>query len=372
LACFDLTEIELSLCKICVQKMIKNSTRENQRYYIWICWKNGKEAVDIHKDLVVAEGDKALTKSTIYRWIEAFKAGKSSIEDAPRFGRPCEAVTDSNVAKIKTLISDDPHITVEGIQHVVDISVGSIETILHTKLHAHKVCSKWVPHTLSEKNKQERVKVSKQLLKYLDNGFQNIITGDETWFYFFTISSKESNKVWLNEGENRPQIVRTSRFSRKRMFCIFFSVSGIVASIVVKEGHTVNGRYYGNDVLPLVFKNFKEISGRSTVRDIMLHHDNATPHKAKEVTEVLRKERVILLPHPPYSPDLAPCDFFLFPKIKKELGGLRFERIQELAHAIKSIANTITKEEYFNCFQDWRRRLRRCIDVNGNYFEGME
>ncbi|CAG8651306.1 19638_t:CDS:2, partial [Cetraspora pellucida] len=207
--------------------------------------------------------------------IEAFKAGKSNIEDAPHFGHSCKAVTDSNIAKIKTLISDDPHITVEGIQHVVDISVGSIETILYTKLHAHKVCSKWVLHTLSEKNKQKKVKVSKQLLKYLDNGFQNIIT-----------------------------------------------VSRIVASIVVKEGHTVNRRYYGNDVLLLVFKNFKEISGRSTVRDIMLHHDNATPHKAKEVTEVLRKERVILLSHPPYSPDLALCDFFLFPKIKKELGGL--------------------------------------------------
>ena len=79
-----------------------------------------------------------------------------------------------------------------------------------------------------------------------------------------------------------------------------------------------------------------------------------------------------MLPHPPYSPDLAPCDFFLFPKIKKELGGMRFERIQELARTVKSITNNISQEDYFNCFQDWRKRLRRCIEVKGNYFEGMK
>jgi len=75
---------------------------------------------------------------------------------------------------------------------------------------------------LNDENKQKRVEISKQLLEYLDNGFQNIITGDETWLYFFTVSSKEANKVWLSEGENRPQITRTAQNSKKRMFCIFF------------------------------------------------------------------------------------------------------------------------------------------------------
>ena len=50
---------------------------------------------------------------------------------------------------------------------------------------------------------------------------------------------------------------------------------------------------------------------------VMLHHDNAAPHSSKTVTKYLKQERVNILPHPPYSPDLAPCDFFLLPKIKK-------------------------------------------------------
>lgn len=109
-----------------------------------MCWKNGKGADGIHKELATAEGDKALSKRTIYRWIEAFEAGQSSIEDEPRSGRPREAVTPSNINIVENLINDDPHITIESIQQVVAISAGSIETILHNEISVRKVCAKWV------------------------------------------------------------------------------------------------------------------------------------------------------------------------------------------------------------------------------------
>jgi len=156
------------------------------------------------------------------------------------------------------------------------------------------------------------------------------------------------------------------------MFCIFFSIEGIVARIVVPKGQTVNARYYSNTILPSVFSNWKVIMNKKTVRTLMTHHDNASSHKAKIVTEFLEENKVTVLPHPPYSPDLAPCDFFLFPKIKKELGGKKFDKVENLARSIQSIADNIPKEEYYKSFQEWQRRLKRCIDANGNYFEGME
>ena len=81
---------------------------------------------------------KALSKRTIYRWIEAFEAGQSSIEDASRSGRPREAATPSNVNIIEDLISNDPHISIESIQEVIPISTGSIETILHEEISVSK------------------------------------------------------------------------------------------------------------------------------------------------------------------------------------------------------------------------------------------
>ena len=87
---------------------MENTTRENQRYYIWVYWKNGKDVTDIHRELVTAEGDKALSKRTIYCWIEAFRAGQLSIEDVPYSGHPRDAVTPSNINIIEDLINNDP------------------------------------------------------------------------------------------------------------------------------------------------------------------------------------------------------------------------------------------------------------------------
>jgi histone-lysine N-methyltransferase SETMAR len=209
------------------------------------------------------------------------------------------------------------------------------------------------------------------LLEILDNGLNDIITGDETWFHFYTVPSKESNKTWVRGGENRLQISRTAQNAKKRMFCVFFSIEGVMARIVVPKGQTVNGTFYRTNVLPVVFSKYKELKNRKTVRNVMMHHDNAAPHKSKIVTEYLEKEKIISLPHPPYSPDLAPCDFFLFPRIKKELKNQHFDHIENLARAIQAITDGITKEDYQKSFENWKNRLQKCIDNDGNYFEGM-
>jgi len=65
----------------------------------------------------------------------------------------------------------------------------------------------------------------------------------------------------------------------------------------------------------------------------VLHHDNTPAHTALSILEFLAKKNIPVLPHPPYSPDLAPCDFYLFPKLKSKLKGYHFgmmENIQKI------------------------------------------
>ena len=92
--------------------------------------------------------------------------------------------------------------SIRKIEEEVGISKERIGHILHNELDLHKVCAKWVPHVLTEENKKNRVEISKQLLEILENGFQNIITGDKTWVNYFTVSSKESNKSWVKKATN--------------------------------------------------------------------------------------------------------------------------------------------------------------------------
>ena len=85
--------------------------------------------------------------------------------------------------------------------------------------------------------------------------------------------------------------------------------------------------------------------------------DNVTPHCTSKVIDFLRQERIKLLPHPPYSAELAPCDFFLFPKLKKALAGKKYNSIVNLSRAVQAIVDSILQEEYYKSFESWRKRL---------------
>ena len=72
------------------------------------------------------------------------------------------------------------------------------------------------------------------------------------------------------------------------------------------------------------------------------------------------------VPHPPYSPDLAPCDFWLFPKLR----GCRFETIVEMKEAVMKVIDTVTHEDFHGAFQKLLERYIKCIAAGGDYFEG--
>ncbi len=73
--------------------------------------------------------------------------------------------------------------------------------------------------------------------------------------------------------------------------------------------------------------------------------------------------------HPPYSPDLAPCDFWLFPKLKENLRGCRHETIEEMKKAVIKVIDTLTQEGFHGPFQKLLEQYK-CIAAGGDYFKG--
>ena len=73
-------------------------------------------------------------------------------------------------------------------------------------------------------------------------------------------------------------------------------------------------------------------------------------------------------PQPPYSPDLEPCDFLLFPKLR----GCRYEIIEEMKEAVTKVIDTLTQEDFHGAFQNFFKRYNKCISARGDYFEGDE
>jgi len=76
-----------------------------------------------------------------------------------------------------------------------------------------------------------------------------------------------------------------------------------------------------------------------------------------------------VIPHPPYSPGLAPCDFFLFPRMERQKKGKRFADVSEVKKKTLEVLN-ISNGEFQKCFQQWEKRWYRFIELKGEYFEG--
>ena len=85
----------------------------------------------------------------------------------------------------------------------------------------------------------------------------------------------------------------------------------------------------------------------------------------------MASEKVKVLNHPPYSPDLSPHDFFLFARLKKMLSGNKYTSGSSLGSTIYQCLQQIPKEDYLSAFRDWVKRLQKCVSVKGEYFESL-
>jgi len=103
--------------------------------------------------------------------------------------------------------------------------------------------------------------------------------------------------------------------------------------------------------------------------DWILHHDNASAHTSHLVQQFLAKHGTAQLQQPPYSPDLAPCEFFLFPRLKKVLKGHRIEAMEDIKRNSTKTLLYIPKEEFAKCLQQWQQRWAKCVAAEGNYVE---
>ena len=126
---------------------------------------------------------------TAFRRVKAFKAGKVSVEDDTRPGRPKTSVTKANIAAVKIVVEQYARLYVKDIASCTGISESSVQTILKKRLDLRKVCARWVPHLLTEEQKTQRLKCARELLK-INKGYNrrvisNLLIGDETWVHMF-------------------------------------------------------------------------------------------------------------------------------------------------------------------------------------------
>ena len=135
-----------------------------QRVYCKIRAQRGFPPTEIHADFYKVYRNGALKYATVSKWVRQFNDGRESIENDPWVGRPVSVLTEKNVATVKTLIEEDARYNVQEIEELSGIHSSSVLKILRERLGLRKIWAWWVPHLLTDKQKQSRVRLASQVI----------------------------------------------------------------------------------------------------------------------------------------------------------------------------------------------------------------
>lgn len=343
-----------------------------QRSCIKFCLRNEISAAETLRMLQKAFGSQCLSKKTAYKWYKKFQEGRESVEKNVVSNRLKTSTDEQHVKEIKDLVLKNRRLTVRDLADAVSISKGSANTIVTDVLSLKRVKSRLVPKTLNFFEKNRRVNICKEMISDYETVMKRIITGDETWIYAYDPETTDQSSEYRAKGERRPKKSRQSRSKIKVMLTVFFDCRGVVHSEFLPPGQTVNKEYYLGVMRRLREGIRKKRPDLWQQNSWLLHHDNASPHTAFIIRDHFVKNSTHIVPQPPYSPDLAPCDFWLFNKLKRPLRGYRFDSIEMIKAESLRVLKAIPEKDFADCFKDWKKRWRKCIASEGDYFEGDE
>ena len=169
---------------------------------------------------------------------------------------------------------------------------------------------------------------------------RRFITMDETWIYHETETLQ-----WIEAGSSAPKQVKSERSAKKIMASIFWDAKGVLLIDYLEKGKTINSEYYCN-LLDQLDKNIREKRPGLQKKTIIFHQDNARVHTSFLTMVKLNELKYELFEHPPYSPDLAPSDYYLFRNLKQFLRGKRFSSNEEAIAAVEQYFAELPENHY--------------------------
>ncbi|GFW22771.1 histone-lysine N-methyltransferase SETMAR [Trichonephila clavipes] len=301
------------------------SDKQHFRHILLFYYRKGKNAVQARKKLTDVYGEGVLTVRQCQNWFAKFRSGNFDVEDAPRSGRPVEADKDA----IKALVDANRRITT----HEIGLRLNLSNSTVYDHLKGMGLSSKldvWVPHVLTERNLCRRIDVCDSLLKRHENDpfLKRIITEDEKG------QPKRSKK--MNRLKPFPKPIFT-----KKSLC--HQLDKLNDALQQKRSELINRK------------------------GVVFHQDNARPHTSLVIRQKLLQLEWDSMPHPPYSPDLAPSDYCLFRSLQKFLDGKTFTSNEEVNNLLGQFFASKDQKFYERGIMLLPERWQKVLDQNGQY-----
>ena len=163
------------------------------------------------------------------------------------------------------------------------------------------------------------------------------------------------------------QLLRSLDFIRRKFFSIWWDWKGVVYYELLPQGETINSEKYCNQLDQLkaaIAEKRPELANR---RGVVFHHDNAKPHVALAVRQKLLQIDWDVLPQPPYSPDLAPSDYYLFLSLKNSVRVKCFKSVSEIKTHLDEYFASKSQQFWKEGIMRLPERWKKVIEQNGSY-----
>lgn len=328
------------------------------------CFHLKKSVAESHRMLVEAYGDHAFSESNCKKWFRKFRDGDFDLRNEERGHAPSKFVD----TELQALLDEDDGQTQQQLAEQLNVDQSTISRRLKDMGKILKV-GRWVPHELNERQQENRKSVCEMLLaRQQRKGFlHRIITGDEKWIYF---KNPKRKKSYVSPGQASTSTPRPDRFGKKAMLCIFWDQRGVIWYDLLKTGETVTGARYNQQLIDLN-NAIREKRPEYQLRHdkIIFQDDNASPHRTLVNKNLVSAFGWEPLTHPPYSPDLAPSDYYLFSSMGHALNDSRFNSYEEVQKWLDDWIASKNENFFWRGIHKLPERWERCVASDGNYFE---
>ena len=183
--------------------------------------------------------------------------------------------------------------------------------------------------------------------------------------------NKVQSRQNVGPGFPRPKKFKTQSSAGKVMSTVFWDAQGVIMLDLVAKKSTITGAHYANllDSLRIVIREKRR--GKLS-KGILLQQDNARVHTCKIAMDAVEQNGYELIPHPAYSPDLAPSDYFLFPNLKKDIRGRHFRSNEEVVAPVEEWVRDKDPGFFSSGLMALEHRWSKCIILEDNYIEKEE
>ena len=342
----------------------------NQKEMIIDFYKNGLDHEQISELLQIKFGESAYKSSTIYKWMKEAKLNLPLAKQTLSEKKEKISYDEQLLKRIQEILKEEPFSSIRSIASKINAPKSTVYRYMKDHLHYVYRHTRWLPHFLTNQQKLKRVKDCEILLGIINsskhNSYRNIITGDQSWFlYKYQYSGK-----WILETNENPKGDGSKISISKIMFTIIWGVYGFYVIDMLPNDCKYNSQYFIDNILQKLIEKDQEIWPRKSNHKIWIHIDNCSVHNSMATENFINKSHFKRAPHPPYSPDIAPSDFFLFGFIKDKLKGNSFNKPDEVFEAVNEILAKISHETLIKVFKEWESRCKWVVQHNGEYYDG--